>query len=61
MSTENNVFTLTVSRTKDVESGDFAENMLDEQEAEFLKQIRSFVSEKGTIIFAVVSCEEQGE
>jgi ketol-acid reductoisomerase len=57
MSTEQKVYTLTVSLTKDVETGTFADHMLAEQEAEFLKIVRNHVSEKATTIFKVVSCE----
>jgi hypothetical protein len=55
MSTEK-VYALTVSLSKDVETGDFADDVLAEQEAEFLKIVRNFASEKATTILKVVSC-----
>jgi hypothetical protein len=56
MSTENKVFTLTISRTKDVETGTFADNMLDQMEADFLKDLRLYACSKATTEFRVVSC-----
>ena len=52
-------FTLIVDRTKNVETGAFADSVLDQLEAEFLKIVRGYASEAATTQFKVVSCVEE--
>ena len=52
----NKVFTLTISRKKNVETGTFADDMLDQMEEAFLKDLRVYACSKGTAELAVVSC-----